>query len=67
MPRQLESLQLIADGVGTQAIAARLWLSTATVRNHVSAILPALGAHSRVEAVAVARRLGLLAPTDGRR
>jgi DNA-binding NarL/FixJ family response regulator len=58
--RQIEILSLVADGVGTEDIARRLWLSTATVRNHVARTLRALGAHSRVEAVAKARRLGLL-------
>jgi DNA-binding NarL/FixJ family response regulator len=58
--RQIEILSLIADGVSTEDIARRLWLSTATVRNHVARTLRALGAHSRLEAVAKARRLGLL-------
>ena len=59
-PRQLEILGYLADGLNTARIAERLWLSPATVRNHVSAILGALGCHSRIEAVARARRLGLL-------
>ena len=59
-PRQLEVLTYLADGLSTKQIAERLWLSGATVRNHVSAILAALEAHSRLEAVAHARRLGLL-------
>jgi DNA-binding NarL/FixJ family response regulator len=59
-PRQLEVLTYLADGLSTKQIAERLWLSGATVRNHVSAILAALEAHSRLEAVAQARRLGLL-------
>src|SRR5690242_3970366 len=37
--RQHEVLLLIADGLATKAIARRLWLSPATVRNHVAAIL----------------------------
>jgi len=58
--RQLEILRLVADGVSTGQIAGRLYLSRATVRNHVAAALRALGAHSRLEAVAVARRDGLI-------
>ena len=59
-PRQLEVLSYLADGLSTRQIAERLWLSRATVRNHVSAILAALDCHSRLEAVAQGRRLGLL-------
>jgi DNA-binding NarL/FixJ family response regulator len=58
--RQLEILRLVADGVPTGEIARRLYLSRATVRNHVAAALRALGAHSRIEAVAIARRQELL-------
>jgi DNA-binding NarL/FixJ family response regulator len=59
-PRQLEILAMVADGMSTEQIAEGLWLSVATVRNHVARTLRALDAHSRVEAVAKARRLGLL-------
>jgi DNA-binding CsgD family transcriptional regulator len=58
--RQIEILGLIAEGLSTENIAGRLWLSPVTVRNHAARILRALDAHSRVEAVAKARRLGLL-------
>lgn len=58
--RQLEILGLIAQGRTTGQIARELWLSVATVRNHVARTLRALDAHSRLEAVANARRLGLL-------
>lgn len=63
--RQLEILRLVADGVSTGEIASRLYLSRATVRNHVAATLRALEAHSRIEAVAIARRRGLLAEPEG--
>jgi DNA-binding CsgD family transcriptional regulator len=59
-PRQYEVLKLVAWGVTTEAIAAELNLSRETVRNHVRAILRALGARNRLEAVAIARRDGLL-------
>jgi DNA-binding CsgD family transcriptional regulator len=58
--RQHEVLLLVSEGLGTKAIARRLWLSPATVRNHVSGALKALDSHSRLEAVAHARALGLL-------
>jgi PAS domain S-box-containing protein len=59
-PRQHEVLQLLAQGASTDSIAAMLHLSKETVRNHVRNILRALGAHSRLEGVAIAYRRGLL-------
>lgn len=59
-PRQLEVLQLLGEGASTEAIATTLHISRETVRNHVRNILGALGVHSRLEAVAVAHREGLL-------
>jgi PAS domain S-box-containing protein len=55
-PRQTEVLRLLEHGRSTDQIAGELHLSVETVRNHVRAILRALGVHSRLEAVAVARR-----------
>ena len=59
--RELEVLNLTRDGASTRLIAARLRVSGATVRNHTQSILRKLGVHSRLEAVAVATRRGLLA------
>jgi PAS domain S-box-containing protein len=59
-PRQSEVLALIAMGASTVQIAQRLHISRETVRNHVRNILRELGVHSRVEAVALAYRDGLL-------
>jgi DNA-binding NarL/FixJ family response regulator len=53
-PRELEVLELLADGLSGSAIAERLYLSAHTVRNHVQRSLDKLGAHSRLEAVAMA-------------
>jgi PAS domain S-box-containing protein len=58
--RQTEVLALIASGASTIQIAETLHLSQETVRNHVRNILRRLNVHSRVEAVAVAYREGLL-------
>jgi len=59
-PRQRQVLTLLADGLGPPAIARRLGLSLPTVRNHVAAVLHRLECHSQLEAVAAARRLGLV-------
>jgi DNA-binding NarL/FixJ family response regulator len=58
--REIGVLRLLADGRTTVAIAAELFVSTHTVRNHISNILSKLGAHSKLEAVAVAARDGLI-------
>jgi len=55
-PRQAEVLRLLEHGRSTQQIANDLHLSLETVRNHIRGILRALDVHSRLEAVAVARR-----------
>lgn len=60
--RQQEVLELLANGVPARAIAARLGLAEATVRNHIRLILLKLGCHSQLEAVAVAFRLRLVGP-----
>jgi DNA-binding CsgD family transcriptional regulator len=54
--RELEVLRLIVDGLDTTAIAERLHVSRATIRNHVQNILGKLGVHSRLEAVAFAAK-----------
>jgi DNA-binding CsgD family transcriptional regulator len=58
--RQLEILGLIADGLPAKVISVRLGLSETTIRNHIRGILVRLGCHSQLEAVATARRAGLL-------
>ena len=58
--RELEVLRLIAEGARTRAVAERLHLSPATVRNHVQNIFSKLTAHNRLEAVAYATRHRLL-------
>lgn len=61
-PRQREILDLIASGLSTSEIAETLTLSTETVRNHVRSVFGELNVHTRLQAIASARRLGLLAP-----
>jgi PAS domain S-box-containing protein len=59
-PRQAEVLKLLERGHSTEQISRELHLSTETVRNHIRHLFRALGVHSRIEAVAVARHGELL-------
>jgi PAS domain S-box-containing protein len=59
--REGEILNLLGAGASTAAIANRLGISSVTVRNHVQRILDRLGVHTRLAAVAAARRNGWLA------
>jgi DNA-binding NarL/FixJ family response regulator len=58
--RQLEVLQLIADGLNNAEIGQRLWLSEETIKTHLRSIYATLHVRSRAEAIAVAFRRGLL-------
>jgi PAS domain S-box-containing protein len=58
--RQQDVLELLASGQSTSQIASSLHLSRDTIRNHIRDLLRALGAHSRIEALAEARRHGLI-------
>lgn len=59
-PRELETLLLLADGSDTGRIGELLGVAKNTARNHVQRVLEKLGARSQLEAVAIARREGLL-------
>ncbi len=60
-PRELEVINLIAEGLPNKTIAGKLGISEHTVKFHVNAILTKLGAQSRTEAVVRATRMGLIA------
>ena len=64
--REIDVLQLLAEGLSTAELAARLHLSVNTVRNHVQSILTRLGAHSKLEAVSIGIREGIVKPPDHR-
>jgi DNA-binding NarL/FixJ family response regulator len=58
--RERQALGLLADGASTAEVARRLGVAVNTARNHVQRVLEKLGARSKLEAVAIARREGLL-------
>lgn len=58
-PRQMEVLELLNEGYQVKQIAAELYCTKNNVNKHLRHIYRALGAHSQVSAIALARRLGL--------
>ena len=60
--REIEVLQLIAEGLTNQEIASRLFISLNTVKGHTRNIYGKLGVHNRTQAVARARVVGALSP-----
>lgn len=61
-PREHEVFTLIAQGLSNPEIAAKLFLSEATVKTHVGHILAKLDARDRVQAVVIAYETGIVAP-----
>jgi DNA-binding CsgD family transcriptional regulator len=59
-PRQREVLELLARGLPAKVIARRLGIAEVTTRNHIQGVLCALRCHSQLEAVAEARRHGIV-------
>jgi len=58
--REQQILELLADGLGNKQIAARLGITTNTVKTHLELLFEKLEVSSRAEAVATAARTGLL-------
>ena len=61
-PRQVEILQLMADGLAPSEVAEHLGISRHTLRTHVQNILTKLGVHSKLQALAHAIRFGKVHP-----
>jgi len=59
-PRELEILEMMAEGMSNRRIAARLGISGYTVKFHVASVLGKLGAATRTEAVTLGVRHGLI-------
>lgn len=59
-PREVEILQVLAEGMSVTDAAAALFISPATMRTHVQRILSKTGTHSQVAAIAKARNYGII-------
>jgi DNA-binding NarL/FixJ family response regulator len=66
-PRELEVLRLLVEGRSNRQIAEQLFISAKTASVHVTNLLSKLGVHSRLEAAAMARRLGVEQPAGRER
>ncbi len=58
--REIEVLQLIADGCATPEVAEKLYISQKTVKNHLASIYAKLDARDRTQAVLQAVRMGIV-------
>jgi DNA-binding CsgD family transcriptional regulator len=63
--RELEILTLVADSLSNSEIAARLYISEHTVKNHIKNILAKLNLRSRRQAATYGRARGWVRPTRG--
>jgi DNA-binding CsgD family transcriptional regulator len=59
-PRELEVLELIAQGMSNREIAGKLFVSENTIKTHSSRVFDKLGARRRTQAVQLGKELGLL-------
>jgi two-component system response regulator DevR len=59
-PREKEVLALMAAGLSSRSVAAKMGISYTTVRTHIRSLGSKLGVHSKLEAIVKARELGLI-------
>lgn len=59
-PRETAVLLCLADGLSNEDISRRLFISIHTLRNHIQSVIGKLGAHSKLEAVSIAIREGMI-------
>lgn len=59
-PRQSEVLDYVAEGMSNKQIAYKMGVSEATVKLHINALLRAVGATNRTQAVIIAQKMGLI-------
>ncbi len=59
-PREMETLELIAQGLSNREIAEKLFVSENTVKTHSSRVFDKLGARRRTQAVQLGKEFGLL-------
>lgn len=62
--RERQVLDLLAEGLGVSAIAAKLFLSESTSKSHIGHIYDKLGAANRAQALVTAMRLGLISASE---
>ncbi|CUR53954.1 Response regulator receiver [metagenome] len=62
--REVEVLDLLAEGLGTGAIAGQLYMSESTAKTHIARIYQKLGAMNRAQALVTAMRMGLLSSVN---
>ncbi len=63
-PRELGVVRLVAQGMSNAEIAARLYLSEATVKSHIARILAKLSLRDRVQVAVYAYEHGIVRPGD---
>jgi DNA-binding NarL/FixJ family response regulator len=59
--REVEVLRLVAEGLSTAELATRMGVTVDTIRNTVQSVLTRLGAHSKLQAVSIGVREGIIA------